>query len=212
MKNLRSWTTRQLALVLAGVALLGGSAAVFAADLRPHPAGQLPATAGHAVPSVEPAPAQYNPTTPRPAAPTPQRIAIPAIGVDATVEAVTVNDRLEMATPARPVDTGWYSLGSSPGEDGDAVIDGHVDSPDGAPAVFARLAQLKPGDQLIVTLAEGRRTFAVTRIASVPYHSVPAGLFATQGPPLLTLITCTGAWDPAQGVYSQRLVVEATLV
>ena len=208
MNNLRSWTIPQLALVLAGVALLGGSAAVAAADLRPHSSAQASAAKGR-VPAVKPAPDQYSPPTPRPDQPQPQRISIPSIGVDAAVEPVSVNDKLEMATPTSTPDVGWYSIGSSPGQPGDAVFDGHLDTQTGAPAVFARLSQVKPGDPVMVTLPAGVASFRVATVSSVPYHSVPPGLYATDGPARLTLITCSGTWDPNQGVYSQRLVVEA---
>ena len=208
MRNLRSWTIPQLALVLAGVALLGGSAAVAAADLRPHSSTSAHSDSSR-VPTVMPAPDQYNPPAPKPDQPLPQRISIPAIGVDAAVEPVSVNDKFEMATPTRPADVGWYSIGSSPGKPGDAVFDGHLDTQTGAPAVFARLSQLKPGDSISVTLPAGVSTFIVAKVASVPYHAVPTGLFGTDGPARLTLITCSGAWDPNQGVYLQRLVVEA---
>jgi sortase (surface protein transpeptidase) len=49
---------------------------------------------------------------------------------------------------------GWYAPGPRPGDLGSAVIFGHVDS-DRGPAVFYRLRELRPGDQLTVTGADG---------------------------------------------------------
>jgi sortase (surface protein transpeptidase) len=44
---------------------------------------------------------------------------------------------------------GWFTGGPMPGQLGPAVIAGHVDSRTG-PAVFHRLRDLRPGDQIRV--------------------------------------------------------------
>ena len=41
--------------------------------------------------------------------------------------------------------------------------------------------------------------------------SVP-GLFATTGPPRLSLITCGGSWDKAKQSFTLRVIVDAHLV
>lgn len=207
--DLRSWSRRGLVTIVAGAALLGGSGVALAAPVL-HPAG---AQSGHhhATPAIRPAPDQYNPVPSRAAEPPPSVLRIPSIGVDAPVEAVGVTADYSMATPSQTSKTGWYSQGSVPGAPGDAVIDGHLDTEAGGPAVFSRLSQLRAGDPVIVVLADGREArFTVNRIANVPYMSRPAGLFQTDGPPRLTLITCAGAWDALRGVYADRLVVDAT--
>jgi LPXTG-site transpeptidase (sortase) family protein len=162
------------------------------------------------VPSIQPAPNQYNPTPSKPPAPAPQRLSIPTIGVDAAVESVDVTSDLQMGVPREPADVGWYRLGSSPGQAGDAVIDGHLDTATGAPAVFAKLGTLKAGDQIRVTLTGSSTVdFRVEQTSHLPYRSSPPGLFSTDGPARLTLITCTGAWDANQHTYTERLVIEA---
>jgi LPXTG-site transpeptidase (sortase) family protein len=208
--RLGAW--RWLAMVLAGLVLLGGSAAVVAVDLRSHPPPSSPRLHQGAapVPSIQPAPNQYNPAALKPQAPAPQRLSIPAIGVDAVVEPVDVTSDFQMGVPREPADVGWYQLGSSPGQAGDAVIDGHLDTATGAPAVFAQLGVLKAGDQIRVTLAGSPMVdFRVERTSHIPYRSSPPGLFSTDGPARLTLITCTGAWDANQHTYTERLVIEA---
>ncbi|MFZ0214660.1 MAG: class F sortase, partial [Candidatus Dormiibacterota bacterium] len=105
-----------------------------------------------------------------------------------------------------------YQDGPAPGQPGDAVIDGHLDWYTG-PAVFANLAKLKPGDQIQVTMSSGQPiTFQVKTLQSVPYTSAPSGLFATSGPPTLSLVTCAGQWDAGKQVYLNRLVVTASAV
>ena len=207
--SFQSWTGRRLVMTVAGAALLGGSGVAMATSVLHHPASVKRASAAKLV--VRPAPDQYNPATPRPAVPAPIRILIPNLGVDAAVEPVGVTADLDMATPTQTDATGWYAQGSAPGKPGDAVLDGHLDTQTGAPAVFARLAQARPGDQITIALADGTQAhFAVTGLSSTGYRSRPPGLFSTDGPARLTLITCSGPWDPAHGVYSERLVVEAS--
>jgi hypothetical protein len=61
-----------------------------------------------------------------------------------------------------------------------------------------------------VQLADGSLVrFAVTRVFTTPSRNIPAGFFATDGPPRLTLITCTGDFITKDLTYSDRLVVEA---
>ena len=207
--DLKSRSRRRLAMIVAGAALLGGSgAAIAASGLHP----SIAAAHATAITVIRPAPDRYNPVTAHTAAVAPVRIRIPSIGVDAAVEPVGVTPTLEMATPSQTSDAGWYRDGSVPGRLGDAVLDGHLDTQTGAPAVFAGLSRTQVGDPVSVLLADGTEArFAVTRVARVPYQTRPEGLFATDGPPRLTLITCSGPWNADLGVYAERLVVEASL-
>jgi hypothetical protein len=92
------------------------------------------------------------------------------------------------------------------------VIAGHVDSTTG-PAVFYRLAELVPGDEIEVTGDNGTlSTFVVERIERFPKAQLPTrqvyGL--TEGPEL-RLITCGGFFDEASGHYQDNLVVYAVM-
>ena len=205
--SVKSWSGRRPVMIVAGAALLGVSGVAMATSALHHPASV------HRAPAfvVKPAPDQDNPPAPRPVAVAPVRVRIPSVGVDAAVEPVGVTAGLDMATPSHTDATGWYAPGSAPGQPGDAVLDGHLDAQNGAPAVFARLAQAHPGARITVALADGTEAhFAVVRVASIDYRTRPAGLFSTDGPARLTLITCSGPWDSAHGIYSERLVVEAS--
>jgi sortase (surface protein transpeptidase) len=105
---------------------------------------------------------------------------------------------------------GWYKGGPVPGAPGDAVIEGHAGYP-GQPMIFGKLSTLKPGDQIVVVLADGsQRLFVVVSKATFPVGSAPAGMAEPYGPPRLTLITCTGSFDANSFSYSRRLVVEAS--
>lgn len=60
-------------------------------------------------------------------------------------------------------ETGWWTGGPEPGEQGPAIIAGHIDSKRG-PAVFYRLHELQPSDAVRVTRADGSRVeFTVRR-------------------------------------------------
>ena len=141
----------------------------------------------------------------------PARLSVPALGVDADVEAVGVDGQGRMGTPSRPEHVGWYRQGAAPGQPGNAVIDGHLDWTSG-PAVFWQLHRLRVGDEAFVTGSDGTRLrFVVDSVSTIAYDANVDGLFVTLGPPTMTLLTCTGAWDRQRATYLQRLVVHLSL-
>jgi len=160
----------------------------------------------------------YPPTsTPDPfdAAGVPVRLIIPSIGVDATIERVGLTSDRAMAVPRGWQNVGWYELGFYPGETGNAVIAGHLDTNTGGPAVFWSLDKVQPGDEVIVQYGNGDKyTFEVA--SSEVYLQETEGPIIERifGPSLtsdLNLITCDGAWDHGQATYTHRLVVFTTL-
>lgn len=144
---------------------------------------------------------------------TPTHISIPAIGVEAGVVDVGLGKSGNMAVPYTYTDAGWYRYGTLPGAVGSAVLDGHVDNGLGGGAVFARLGELKAGDDLYIESKEGQRLhFVVEEVASYAVADVPLQkLFTRDDKPRLNLITCEGAWIAEQKMYDRRLVVYATL-
>lgn len=139
------------------------------------------------------------------------RLVIPSIGVNAAIEDVGLDNAGSMGVPVSPADVGWFSPGPWPGQAGDAVIDGHLDWY-GVPAVFWELDALKPGDTLELSRDGQTSTFRVTRVNAYALNQEPAYLFGATGAPLLSLITCAGAWDSSHQIYDQRLVVDAAPV
>jgi hypothetical protein len=140
----------------------------------------------------------------------PVRLEIPGIGANAAVDPVGLLPNGEMEIP--PVErVGWYRLGPWPGSAfGSAVIAGHVDG-DGVPGVFARLRELPEGAAVTVTDRAGRRhAFRVVERFQVPKPQLPLdAVFRTDGAPVLTLITCGGAFDASRGHYDDNIVVRA---
>jgi sortase (surface protein transpeptidase) len=174
-------------------------------------------TAG--LPTLVPQPTRPPTATPDPFHRTgvPVRLVIPAIGVDAFIESVGLTASREMDVPKGWMNAGWYREGFYPGEPGNAVIDGHLDSTGGGPAVFWDLDKLVPGDEVSVIYEDGTSfTFAVQGNQTFAHNTRDTqtiqSIFGPSQTSDLNLITCDGAWDHGQATYSQRLVVFTTLV
>jgi sortase (surface protein transpeptidase) len=171
------------------------------------PAGQGVAPAGQAGASVVEAS-----TRGAAAAVVPVRVRLPSIGVDAPVVAVGVDARGEMEVPLDVRTAGWYRFGPAPGDAaGSSVLSGHVDDREQGPGAFYRLADLAPGDPVQVVAASGRALdFRVRDVRSLPKVGLPVDeLFARDGPPRLTLVTCGGPFDRATRSYVDNVVVTA---
>lgn len=138
---------------------------------------------------------------------------IPAIGVRSSLERLGIGPKGELRPPHDPDRVGWFRDGPVPGDLGAAVLAGHVDSVDG-PAVFWRLAQLRPGDRVTVVRSDGSAsTFAVTEVGRFAQKRFPTG--AVYGPTpdrALRMITCGGPYDRARGHYRDNVVVFALAV
>lgn len=120
---------------------------------------------------------------------------IPAIDVDATVVSGATADQLAVGPghdPRTPL----------PGQAGNAVIAGHRTE---AGAPFERLGELRSGDQIVVTTAQGTFAYRVTELQVVEPTAVE--LIDDQGDDRLTLVTLHPKFSSAQ-----RLVVTAVLV
>lgn len=144
--------------------------------------------------------------------PDPLTLSIPSIGVNAHIEDVGMDSQGRMDVPTDWWDVGWYKLGPKPGQKGNVVIDGHLDSPTG-PAVFWHLQDIVPGEQVVVTDASGNQyTYVVSTVKTYSYDQVPLTLvFGPSDQYNLNLITCTGVFDRTSKNYSERQVVYSTL-
>jgi hypothetical protein len=142
----------------------------------------------------------------------PVRLVIPAIGVTTPLVRLGLEPGGGMAVPSDYGRAGWFAEGPAPGQVGPAVIAGHVDSRTG-PAVFSRLRDLRPGDQIRVVSADGSRLrFVVEGARSYPKDGFPTdAVFGPVPAAALHLITCAGDFDRARGSYRDNLVVFARL-
>ncbi|MCM0674055.1 class F sortase [Micromonospora phytophila] len=198
-------------LAMTGAGMVGASLKTTPAPRPPQPlaAQAAPTTTG---------PAVADPSTPAVtglARSTPTTITIPRIGVDASIMSLGTNPDGTVQVP--PLEqaklAGWYEPGPSPGEVGNAVIVGHVDSAKIGPAVFFSLGALRPGDTIGVTRADGRQvTFTVESVSSHPKTSFPTEqVYGPSDRPGLRVVTCGGVFDSAAGSYPNNVVVFASL-
>jgi hypothetical protein len=147
--------------------------------------------------------------TPVPTAP-PTAILITSLDVHRPIEPVGVDRFGRLYLPQNLWNGGWYKGGPVPGAPGDAVIEGHAGYPK-APLLFAKLRLLRPGDKIVVVLADRtRRLFLVDSLTVWAAGTGPPDMGQPYGPARLTLITCTGPFDDHYKTYADRLAVEAT--
>ena len=143
----------------------------------------------------------------------PVRVEIPAIGVSSPLVRLGLNRDRTMEVPGDFQVAGWFTGGPEPGQLSPAVVAGHVDSRTG-PAVFYRLRDLPPGDQIRAVRADHRVVrFEVDSLASYSKQALPTeAVYGATTAPVLRLITCAGGFDRAVGSYRNNLVVSATRV
>lgn len=144
---------------------------------------------------------------------TPTRIEIPSIGVDSKLMGLGLDQTGAMQVPPGGFPAGWYTGAPTPGEDGPAVIAGHVDW-DGEPGVFFDLRNVEEGAAISVTRQDGTvAQFEVTRISAFAKAEFPTELiYGSLDYPGLRLITCGGAFDESADSYDDNIVAFATLV
>ena len=142
----------------------------------------------------------------------PVTIGIPRLRVSSRLEDLGVDSDGAMEVPADPANAGWYELGPSPGALGPAVVAGHV-TWNQAPAVFFRLAELRPGDVVQVTRTDGVvAVFEVSRVERYPKSAFPTSkVFGAIDHAGLRLITCGGDYEQAVHRYSDNVVAFARL-
>jgi sortase (surface protein transpeptidase) len=184
------------------VGVIAGALALF------WPGAAAPGAAPATV-AAPPAPVVLTSPAARTVAP-PARVSIPAIGVASPLPTIGVDASGALVPPADFSVAGWFAAGPAPGEVGPAVLAGHVDDRSG-PAVFFRLEELRPGDDVVVTGTDGTPvTFAVTRVTSYPKTDfATAEVYGPTAVPELRLITCGGTFDRSRRSYTDNVVVYA---
>ncbi|TJZ49562.1 class F sortase [Streptomyces piniterrae] len=168
----------------------GGARPISPAESRPDASGPAPLTRSAAA-----------------------RVAIPSLKVSAPVVPLGLDKDGWIAAP--PPENrnlaGWYADGPAPGENGTAVIVGHVDNVSG-PAVFFGLGSLKKGSTIRVTRKDGRAAaFEVYGIQVFAKKDFPsARVYRATGRPELRVLTCGGGYSASAG-YTGNVVVFARM-
>ena len=143
----------------------------------------------------------------------PVKLTIPAIGVRTSLIHLGLQANGSLQVPDSTTVAGWYTASPRPGAVGGSVIAGHVDSRTG-PAVFYWLRDLKAGDKVYVSRADGTvAEFDVTRVQEYPKAAFPTSVVYGPAPDAeLRLITCGGTFDSTTGHYLSNWIAYATLV
>ncbi|GAA4879712.1 class F sortase [Serinicoccus chungangensis] len=146
-----------------------------------------------------------------PRQPAPTRLLAPTLGLDVPLDAVGVTGDGLMEIPEDADRAGWYRHGPAPGEDGSAVIAGHVDDREG-PGAFLALNSAEQGTPVTIVREDGSRLdYVVTARRTTDKKELPVDdLFDREGEQRLQLITCTGEWSERAGSYTDNLVITAT--
>jgi hypothetical protein len=204
------------------VVLAAGLALLLVYTSRPDGgAASTAAPAGDTAPQLAPLPADA-PIATGPI--TPARLQIPAIGVDTTVEPrgtvqydnpFTGQQVDGYGVPQSMWTTSWWSDGPQPGSGGMAVVLGHAQAAHGA--VFDHLADLSPGDEVL--LVDGSGAVMHLQVLAAPITGLDKSTSALadtlNGHPAqadVALVTCGGDFDEDAGASEDNDVVFATRV
>lgn len=120
---------------------------------------------------------------------------------------VQVNGGTTWEVPSFKAGHGEFTAGA--GQTGNAVLMGHVSSIN-AGNVFKDLDRVRVGDTVEVDSPAGSFTYRVTQVLVVPRTDL--SVVQPTDTPVLSLITCTGAWLPQINEFAERLVVRAELM
>lgn len=143
----------------------------------------------------------------------PVGIEIPSIGVKAdSIMDLGLNEDRSLQVPSDAKTIGWYTRGSSPGQQGPAVFASHVNYR-GVEGGFANLKDVEAGDQVLVKRADGTTAaFVVDRVDQVSKGAFPtAQVYGPTSRPEIRLITCGGAFDSDTRNYEDNIVVHGHL-
>jgi len=203
-------TRRTTALARAALLVVAGAVAVIVA-LVGHPGAPQPPTS----PGAHQPSGALTTTQPSGSGPLtrsqPAAIRIPAIGVSSDVTAIGENADGTIAVPQPGPDynkAAWYQYSPTPGQLGPSIIEGHVDSAKQGPSVFYKLGDLRPGNEVDVTLADGAVTvFTIDGVRSYPKDQFPIqAVYGNTNNPALRLVTCGGSFDSATGHYQSNII------
>lgn len=192
------------AVVVAGivVALIGLSLMLAGATSTPAPAN----AGGYVVPTPT--------ATSVVATPLPTAVRIPRLGVESTLiqTGIAPDGTAEVPPGGAGAPASWMTVSPRPGEQGPAVLLGHVDG-GGSPGVFAKVGELRPGDEVLVDREQAPSVrFEVYRVQQAPKTAFPTDLaYGDTAGAELRLITCGGAFDRDAGHYQDNVLVLARL-
>ncbi|MFF6780219.1 class F sortase [Streptomyces sp. NPDC012510] len=178
--------------------------------------GMSAPTTGDVAAVGRPAQAELPPVVPPLTGARPNRLDIPAMGVQAPVVArgLDRDGAIEPPSYDQPGVVGWYARGTRPGAPGTALFVGHVDT-ETRPAVFYKLSALRIGEKIRVARSDGRiAEFTVDDVQVIDrdhFDARQAYGVRQSGRAELRLVTCGGTFDRTSRTYTANVVVSAYL-
>lgn len=143
----------------------------------------------------------------------PVRLCIPSVHLSTSIIPIHLSEDGQLQVPKSSEVAGLYVDGILPGENGNAIVAGHVDNYTG-PAIFYPLKHLKPGT--FVFLFDQNNHYLKYKVLEVQsYYKQEAPLdkiFGDSTEKQLNLITCTGKYDRKKKEHEKRLIVYTRLV
>jgi len=163
--------------------------------------------------AATPAPTLAPEETPAPApSPTPYvkhapvKIYFPDRKLEADIYPVGLTEEGAMGTLDSALDAAWYEGGPSPGEPGNAILNGHVHFK-GVKGTFSILKSIHVGEPVVIRLDDGSyKYFTVALLETYPFDACPPMVMYLGGDSRMTLITCLGDYDRKLGTSRSRVV------
>ena len=175
-----------------------------ASGTEPDPeAGQGQASVDVRTPAPEPEP---EPPVLRVTAP-PVRMRIPALSVDADIEATGYDDtETMMIVPSADI-LSWLQEGPIPGNAGNAILGGH-NRWKGTEGQLLYLDELQIGDGMEIDYADGTGLrFRLESVFVYPLATADADtIMDLEGEARVTVITCKDPYNPATGTSDNRII------
>ncbi len=154
----------------------------------------------------------------RPEHQTAWELLVPSAGLKSNIVRVGKTHTGAMGSPDNPFVIGWLDTSAEPGETGNILLAGHRDFEDKSgnigTGVCWELVNTVAGDQMIVRDTENEiyYIYTVTEAVTVnPRNRDAARYLRNSDERIMTLITCTGAFNAETHQYSHRFVVVGVL-
>ena len=127
--------------------------------------------------------------------------------MSAQIQPVGLSEENAIETVDDPYIVAWFENGASPGEQGNAIINGHVRW-GGIAGTFSILPELEIGEEILIEFENGQqKRFYVTETQYHRFDEIPSYMLSQKGEDRMTLISCYGEWDSDAGTSSQRVFV-----
>jgi sortase (surface protein transpeptidase) len=142
----------------------------------------------------------------------PVHLRVPAVDIDTKLTEAGKNKDQTLEVPEDYDIAGWYKFGPTPGEEGPAVIAGHVNRDHGM-GVFGSLHLVKKGQVVEIKRKDGKTVlFKVDAVKQFPQNEdfPTEAVYGNIDHAGLRLITCAGDFNYITRRYDQNTVVFAS--